>query len=68
MSKYKVTLKFYDEHDQVVYLRLPPQAAWFMTTSRGTINEDVADALFEQARKANLPAGARPVFNLPTKG
>ena len=68
MSKYKVTLKFYDEHDQVVYLRLPPEAAWFMTTTRGTINERTIDRLYEQAKASNMPAGARPVFTLPKMG
>lgn len=67
-GRYKLTLKFYDEDDNVVYLRIPPKASWFICTSVGTIDPKAVQAMFVQAKMADLPEGTRPVYTMPETG
>ena len=67
MSKYKLTMKFWDENDQVVYLRIPASANWFLCTTAGQVDTKMVDELFKVVKKQKLPAEAMPVFVMPSK-
>lgn len=67
-GRYKVTLKVFNENDEVVYVRLPPKASWFVCTSSGSIDPKLMDQLFAQAEAADLPEGTRPVYTMPEVG
>jgi hypothetical protein len=67
-GQFKLTLKFYDEDDNVVYLRVPPKASWFICTSVGTIDPKAVQAMFVQTRASELPEGTRAVYTMPEAG
>lgn len=67
-GRYKVTLKIFDQDDNVVYLRIPAKASWFLCTSVGTIDPKMVDAMFVQAKASGLPEGTRPVYTMPENG
>jgi hypothetical protein len=62
-----VTVKFYDQDNRIVYLRLPPDAHWFICTSKGLVDPKTVARLFAQADAADLPPDKSAVFTLTTK-
>lgn len=67
-SKYKVTMKFWDENDRVCYLRLPANCPFFLLTGNHTsVNEQLVDSMYKTIAQTELPAEALPVFTLPTQ-
>jgi hypothetical protein len=65
MSKYKITIKFWDEKDRLVYLRLPANTPFHIITSDGLINENMLDALYASVKWTAMEPGTLPMLVLP---
>lgn len=67
-APHKVTVKFWDQDDRIVYLRLPHDAHWFICTSAGSVDDKMVADLFRKCRAEKLPPDARPVFTMTKRG
>jgi hypothetical protein len=66
-SKYKITIKFWDEHDRLVYLRLPANTSFHFLTGDGGISEDMIDQVYASVNWKGMEPGSLPMLVLPER-